>query len=290
MLTAVLTSCDSDNPAQERSKRALKSKGEVIIGVGLPLQDKTILFKQGIELAAGEINEAKGVLGRKIKIVWGDDKGSLKDGFSVAKNFIDNKDMVAVIGHVHDYITFRTAFIYEYCGLLMMAPLATHTVLAEDKLTRMFRTIPDNGSFGKALTDFMRKQGYRKMLIYTSDQENLEESGSLADTCEYYAEKNGLVTLDRQVYDMFTDGFQFAKVLKRWKINYDFDVIFFGGSRARVDQGLEFVKEARDMGINAPILSGIGLDRNQFKEQAGPYARNLSVASILDFSAPGKEL
>lgn len=288
---AVVVACGSDSPVEERAKRARNSKGDVVVGVGLPMENGRTLFKQGIEMAAAEINGGKGVLGRKIRIVWGDDKGSLKDGFLVAKHFVDNKEMVAVIGHVHDYISYTNASLYDYSGMLMFAPLATQKGFAGSQFTRVFRNIPDSDSFADALIGFMKRQGCRKMVVYGYDQEeNLAEAGSLADTLEYHAERNGIATSDRQIYDMFSSGFQFGKVLKRWKVNYSFDVIFFGGSRARVDQGLEFMKEVRDIGINAPVISGMGLDREDFTGPAGRYAKGLFVASIFDFNAPGEGL
>ncbi len=291
MAIATLAACGSDDPAEERAKRARKSTGDVVIGIGLPLENSRIFFKQGIEMAAEEINKGKGILGRKIKLVWGDDKGSLKDGFLVAKNFSENEDMVAVIGHVHDYISYTNAALYDYCGMLMFAPLATQKGHDSDNFTRVFRNIPDSDGFANALIGFMKKQGYRKMLIYGSDQEeNLAESGSLTDVLEYYADRSGISTPDRQMYDMYSGSFQFGKVLKRWKVNYSFDVIFFGGSHTRVDQGLEFMKEVRDAGINAPVLSGMGLDNDDFRAQAGQYAKGVFVASIIDFKGPGEKL
>jgi branched-chain amino acid transport system substrate-binding protein len=290
--TAVMiVACGADTPVEERAKHARKAKGDVVIGVGLPLADQTILFKQGIEMAVAEINGGKGVLGRKIRIVWGDDKGSLKDGFLVAKNFVDNPEMVAVIGHIQDYISYTNASLYDYSGMLMFAPLATQRGFAGGKFTRVFRNIPDGDGFADALNRFMKDRGFRKMLVYGSDQEeNLAEAGSLADILEFAAEKNGIATSDRQVYDMYSGGYQFAKVLKRWQTNYAFDAIFFGGARARVDQGLEFIKTARDMGINVPVISGMGLDHDNFTGPAGRYANNVFAASMIDWNAPGAEL
>lgn len=291
IITATIAACAADNPIEERARQARKSKGDVVIGVGLQMKDDKVFFKQGIAMAVEEINGGKGVLGRKIKIVWGDDKGSLQDGFLVAKNFVDNPDMVAVIGHVHDYISYTNASLYDYNGLLMFAPLATQRGFSGGRFTRVFRNIPDGDVFAGALINFIKTKGFRKMVVFGDGQEeNLAESGSLADILEFYAEKNGIATTDRQVYDMYSGSYQFAKVLKRWKTNYSFDVIFFGGSRPRDDQGMEFMKEVRDMGINVSVISGMGLDDEDFTGPAGRYAKDVFVASILDFSAPAREL
>ena len=59
-------------PAERTTKRAEKGKGDIVIGVALPLNDDRH-FLEGVEMAIEDLNQNGGVLGRKLRMVFEDD-------------------------------------------------------------------------------------------------------------------------------------------------------------------------------------------------------------------------
>jgi len=91
-----------------------KGKGDIVIGVAWPFESNNSLFKEGVELAVKEINQAGGVEGRKVKLVLKDDRGSVAEGMAVAQSFVQERQVAAVIGHRNSFISIPAARIYEY--------------------------------------------------------------------------------------------------------------------------------------------------------------------------------
>lgn len=269
------------DPVEERSNEALKAEGDIVIGAAANWKYHQKLW-QGIELALGEINRAGGVLGRKIRIIKGDDEGSLTTGQAVAHRFAENKAMVAMLGHYNSYISVPTSIIYEYYGLLMMS-YSTSPRLTRQGFTRVFRSSPDDEIFGKELAEFSRRQGYRAVMIYHSRN---EYGTGLANAFEKRCQALGIRVMDRLAYDSFGHARTFEKDLTYWKDNFKFDALFVAGV---TPQAAEVVKAARDMGIDVPILGGDGLDSPDLIRIAGAGAEGTIVSSVFHPADPRPE-
>src|SRR4051812_16143046 len=150
------------DPAAERLRRAESGKGDIVIGAAWPWAARsTLLFRQGLDLAAeevnakggvlgrrlrivaaggpaagggggpGEVTARGGVLGRRIRIVAADDHESVDEGRLVAQRFADDPDVVAVVGHLQSYVTIPAAPIYDLAGVVLLAPAATDPELTQ---------------------------------------------------------------------------------------------------------------------------------------------------------------
>ena len=74
------------------------------------------------QLAVDEINEAGGILGKKLALKVMDDAGDPKQGVNVANSFCDDPEVIAVLGHPYSGVTLAALPIYEKCNM----PVATH--------------------------------------------------------------------------------------------------------------------------------------------------------------------
>ena len=275
----VLPGCGAeDNPAEERARRAARASGDVIVGAASPWSAKRNLLRQGMEMAVEEVNAGGGINGRRMKIVWGDDQSSINDGLTVAYQFAENMDMVAVIGHSNSYISVPASIIYEYYGLLMLSPLSTNEKMTRNGFTRIFRNIQDDHIFGKEMARFCDRMGYKKLVIYHVKN---DYGRGLANAFEKKCDERGIEVLDRIAYDSFSGPQQFRQDLEFWKEVYQFDAIFLAGL---VPQAAEFVKVVRAMGIEVPILGGDGLDHPKYLEIAGPAAEGTFAATCFDLN------
>ena len=74
------------------------------IGVASPFTGDLAAYgdniKAGVSLKLKELNDAGGINGQKIELVWGDDLCAPKEAGTVASKFSADKSIVAVIGHL----------------------------------------------------------------------------------------------------------------------------------------------------------------------------------------------
>ncbi len=227
----------------------------------------------GIEMAVEEINSGGGINGRRLKLIHGDDRNSVDVGREVAQRFVDDEDMIAVIGHVDSFISLPCSIMYEYHGLLMISPQSTAPKLTQQGFRRVFRTIPTDALFGAELARFAAKRKLQRVMIYHA--QNAYGIG-LANAFERQCEALGLVVPDRLAYDSWSDPRLFHRDLAYWKENFSFDGIMVAGS---YPLAALFIKEARALGIDAAVLTGDTLDTPEFAVLAGPAAEGAFVGS-----------
>ncbi len=87
--------------------------------------------KEGIDLAFHEINKAGGVLGRRLELVVGDDKGDPKEAVALAEKLVLDKRLVAVLGHFFSSCTLATAPIYNRNRMVQFAIASTNPKVAQ---------------------------------------------------------------------------------------------------------------------------------------------------------------
>jgi branched-chain amino acid transport system substrate-binding protein len=78
--------------------------GEVRVGAYLSLSGEEAQFgvdtREGIELAAGEVNAAGGVRGRRLRVVYADDKTDPYETAQKVRQLIDREGVLALLGEV----------------------------------------------------------------------------------------------------------------------------------------------------------------------------------------------
>jgi branched-chain amino acid transport system substrate-binding protein len=255
ILTALLVSSCSDwegEPRKARGQRAESASGDIVIGVAWPMDGPETDLWEGIDLATREINAAGGVLGRKLRLVKADDKGSLATGRLVAQNFAENHDMVAVIGHLYSFISLPASTIYQGAGLVYITPGATAYKINSQGYDLVFRSIASNKNAGIRLAEYMAGQGYRRVAIL---YEKTTETQNLANYFEQHARDLGIAVVDRRSYMQGSEDFSVR--ISAWKDLYAFDAIFLA---AELQEGSSFITQARKLGLTQPIVSGEGLD------------------------------
>src|SRR3954447_2964487 len=121
-----------------------KDQGDTIkFGVGGPITGPDAAFgsqlKEGAEQAIADINEAGGILGKKLSSTTGDDVGDPKQGVSVANNFV-TAGVKFVIGHFNSGVSMPASEIYQENNVLEITPASTNPRITERGLWNVFRT------------------------------------------------------------------------------------------------------------------------------------------------------
>jgi len=270
------TGClSSGSTAEKRAQVAEKATGEIVIGVVGPWDVSYGLVKDGVKMAADEINRAGGLLGgRKLKIIAKNDQRSIDAGQIIAQQFAENIDMVAVIGHVNSSISIPTSIMYQYYGMVMLSPLSTNSRLTHQGYDKVFRNVPNNAMFGRSQAEFCSRKGFDRIMIYHLNDDYAQD---LSNAFEIAAGELGLTIVDRLSYDALSDVRHFKSDLEYWKDTFEFDAIFLAGL---MPQAAGVVADARKLGIEVPIIGGDALNTSELFTEVGDYAEGVYSAAI----------
>lgn len=248
----------SAGPASAESDRVIFAVGAPITG---PIAQYGELVKQGAELAVDEINAAGGVLGKKISIMYGDDKGDPKEASIIASKFCTNRDMVAFIGTFNSSCTLAIAnYTMKY-----KIPLITYSSTSP-KLTGLspyvFRNIVSDRFQGEYLAEFAAKTlGKKKAVVL---HENTDYGAPFAEIFKAKAEALGVKVLYVDKFNLGTTT-DFTGILTKVRSMEPDCLVVIGMYR----EASLIAKQARELGLDAQIIGGDGLLSEKLAELGG---------------------
>ena len=220
--------------------------GTVSIGAAGPWNEGFgAMNKRGIDLAIAEIN-ARGLAGegRTLQLVARDDKGEGSTAAAVAQEFVQNKEIVAVVGHVSSGAMMAAAKVYD--GNLP----AVATTATSPNLTGIspwaFRVISSDSTNGLDMARFAARLGRRRAAVL---YENDSYGRGLADAFRRNFEGE-IVSLDPVSSE--TEDFE-PYVAHYQRVRPD--VVFVASTEGT---GIGLLREAKRQGLDAAFLGGDG--------------------------------
>ncbi|MHB8916482.1 MAG: ABC transporter substrate-binding protein [Desulfocucumaceae bacterium] len=250
-----------------------KNKGDIIIGVAWPFESNNSMFREGVDLAVNEINQAGGIEGRKIKTVMKDDHASVAEGMAIAQSFAKERQVAAIIGHRNSFVSIPTSRIYEEAGLVMLSPASTAPELTRKGYKSVFRNLPSDEEIARKLAIFCSQQGHRRMVIYYAED---SYGMGLANSFEDHAKKAGIKVVDRISY--YGDLKDLERLHNKWKA-LDFDGIFIASG---MPAGAEFIADGGRVGIAVRYYAGNAMDSPLLHEIGGKAADGTVVGTIFN--------
>lgn len=128
--TTAATTKAATTAATTAGTTAAKFKGTYTIGVMGPLTGTNAEYGKGFEvatkMAADEINAKGGINGYEIKLVVKDSKGDPKESTDLARQFGDDKNVLAIIGDFTSSSCMAAAPIVDAAGITLMSPTASN--------------------------------------------------------------------------------------------------------------------------------------------------------------------
>ncbi|MCE5312911.1 MAG: branched-chain amino acid ABC transporter substrate-binding protein [Nitrospiraceae bacterium] len=243
-----------------------KSEESIKIGVAGPMTGPEakmgLDFRNGVAVAVEEWNSKGGVLGKKIEIISGDDVSDPKQAVSVARKLV-NSGVVAVIGHFDSNCSIPASDIYNAAAIPMITPATTNPRLTSQGYKGIFRVCGTDDQQGKIAADFVSRKLKLKKVAVLHNKTTYGQG--LAD--EF---KNNLGSGVQVVYyGAITQGEKDFKPVLTAIRALSAELIYFGGIYN--EAGL-LVKQARELGMNQPFMSGDGTIDPKFIEIAGAQA------------------
>lgn len=217
----------------------------------------------GVKLAIKEINQAGGVLDKELKYVELDNKSDTTESASVATKLATQEKVSVILGPATSGATKSATPAITRAEVAMITPSGTDDGLTLDSKGKVqpfvFRTGFQDSFQGVALAEFAETSLSSKKAVIIGDSSSdyaigLTKSFKKSYTGEVVADEN------------FTaDDTDFNAILTRIK-DKDFDVIYMP---AYYEQAGLIIKQAREMGIEQPILGADGFSNQALLDLAG---------------------
>jgi len=251
----------------------------VKIGVAGPMtgsdakQGQDIL--NGVKLAVEEWNARGGLLGKKIEVLWEDDRSDPKEAVAVAHKLV-NLGAVAVIGHYGSSCSIPASVVYYEAGVVQITPSSTNPDLTlREKRATVFRACGRDDQQGAMAAQFVREVLKKKRVAIIDDKTTYGQG-----LAKEFEKNLGFAPL---AYEHISRGDKdFSAVLTKIKPQNP-EVLYFGGYYS--EAGL-LVTQMRRLGIKAVFISGDATIEQEFLKIAGRDAEG----SYLSYGPPVEEL
>jgi branched-chain amino acid transport system substrate-binding protein len=215
----------------------------------------------GITLAIEQINAKGGIKGKKLEVITLDDQGKPEEAATAATKLITQEKVMAILGEVASSRSLAMAPIAQANGVIMMTPSSTNPRVTEagDHIFRVCFIDPFQGTvMARFASDTLKV----KRVAILRDVKNDYSMGLANFFKETYTKSGGEIVID-QSYSAGDMDFKAQLTAIRTK---NPEAIFVPGYYTEV--GL-IARQARELGIKAPLMGGDGWDSPKLKEIGG---------------------
>ena len=241
------------------------STGQVIVGYYGDLSGRTSSFgqstKNGVEMAADEINKAGGINGRTVRIITEDDQGEPNKAATVVTKLINQDKVQALLGEVASSNSLAAAPKAQEAKVPMISPSSTNPAVTQvgDYIFRVCFIDPFQGEV-MAKFSANNLKAKRAAILYDF---NSDYSRGL-----YQFFKRSFTSLGGQIVSeqSYTQGDRdFSGQLTAIRAANP-DVIYVPGYYGEVGV---ISNQTKQLGIKAPLLGGDGWDAPQLWQLGG---------------------
>lgn len=235
--------------------------------------------REGIELAAEEINSAGSIEGKKIEIIFEDGQCKPAPAATAAQKLISVDNVHVIIGEICSSATLAIAPIAENSRTVLISPGS-----ASPKITQagdyIFRNWISDAFTGKKMAQLSYKDlAFKELAVLYI---NNEWGTGLKDSFEIEFKKLGGKILASEAVEQDAKDFrtQLAKI-KAKKPKAIFMPVYY------IEAAL-ILKQAKELGIDAQFLSGDSVEKPELIETAGELAEGIIFAAPF-YDAESKE-
>ncbi len=262
VISLVITGCKSGNA---------DAKSTIKVGINMELSGDVASYGQaelnGIKLAIKQVNANGGINGKEIELVEVDNTSSTSEATSVTTRLITQDKVVAILGPATSGAFKASLPVSEEYNVAIISPSATETLVMINDTTKKafstgFRTCFIDSFQGVTMANFAYDNLSKSKAIVFGDNSSDYAQGLADNFIEQFVANGGTIVS----HEIFTKGStDFNAVLTKIS-TMDFDVLFVPGYYN--EAGL-LIKQAREMGIDVPILGADGFESPDLIALAG---------------------
>jgi branched-chain amino acid transport system substrate-binding protein len=238
--------------------------------------------KNGIALAFDEINAAGGINGKKLEMLFEDDQGTPEKAKTVISKLINQDKVVAVLGEVASSNSLAAAPVAQEAKIPMITPSSTNPKVTEvgDYISRVCFIDPFQGS---VMAKFAANTLKAKTAAILGDNSS-DYSKGLTKFFEEEFTKLGGTVITKQTYAQKDQDFKAQLTQMR---DQKPDVIYVPGYYGEV--GI-IAKQARELGMNQPLLGGDGWDSPELWKLGGAALNPAYISNHYSADNPASEI
>jgi branched-chain amino acid transport system substrate-binding protein len=238
--------------------------------------------KNGIQLAFDEINATGGVNGKKLEMIFEDDQGTPEKAKTVISKLINQDKVVAVLGEVASSNSLAAAPVAQEAKIPMITPSSTNPKVTEvgDYISRVCFIDPFQGS---VMAKFAANTLKAKTAAILGDNSS-DYSKGLTQFFEQEFTRLGGKVITKQTYAQKDQDFKAQLTQMR---DQKPDVIYVPGYYGEV--GI-IAKQARELGMNQPLLGGDGWDSPELWKLGGAALKPAYISNHYSADNPAPEI
>ena len=225
-----------------------------------------VSMRDGVRLAAEEINKAGGVLGRQIVLVERDDEAKNERGVQIAQELINKEKVTATVGYINTGVALASQRFFQEAKIPVFNNVATGSLI-----THQFDDQPENYIFRNAAHDSIQapmiveeaitRRGFKKVAIL-ADSTNYGQLGK-ADL-EKALKAKGITPVAVEKFNI-KDVDMTAQLLKAKEAGAEAVLTYgIGPELAQIANGMT------KLGWKVPMIGSWTLSMANYIDNAGP--------------------
>jgi branched-chain amino acid transport system substrate-binding protein len=278
----VATACSEDAPPATGSPGAGGAAERIdvtIYGQGAwtgPANYLVVPSMQGAQMRFDELNAEEGYPAT-ISFEQADTQGSPDNAPPVVEEIVRNPDTVAVVGPGFSGESEASGDSFEEAGIPFVTPSATNPGLAQKGWTYWYRAIANDTDQGVPSAEYLMSNIGASSVFVTHDKQTYGQG--LAEIVRDTLEGNGVDVAGFEGIETGAEDFS-ALISDIEAANPD--AVYFGGYD--FDFG-KIVKQARDAGVDVPMMSGDGSVSSTLIDLAGQGLTNIFLTCPCNISS-----
>ena len=252
-----------------------QAAGDTIkLGVNYELSGGVATYGQasvaGINMAIAEVNEKGGIASKKVELIQYDNKSDAAEATTLANKLMTQDGVLSCMGPATSGNFKATIPVANKNKVPVVSGSATADDVTWDGSTVQeyaFRICFNDSFQGTIMAKFAAENLSAKTAVIIKDNSNDYSKGLASAFTTEFGNLGGSIVSEEAFVAGDTD---FNTILTRIK-GQSFDVIYLPGYYS--EAGL-IIKQARDLGITAPVLGGDGFDSPKLEELGGAAALN----------------
>ncbi len=209
-------------------------------------------LRDGALLAIEQANAAGGVRGRALELRAYDSQGRLEEAASATVRLVTQDDAVFIVGGDTSSSTLAMAPVATRAKVPLVSPAATSPRVTQEGGPYVFRVCFVDSFQGDALAGFARSQGWARLAVLTDIKSDYSVGLARAFERRFVAQ-GGTVAADETYAQGDSD---FRAQLTHLKSQHP-DALFVPGYYT---DAAAIARQARQLGVTAPLLGGDGWD------------------------------
>ena len=263
---------DASKPAAGGGAPAAAATGDPVrVGVVGPYSGGSspmgLSMRDGLRLAAEEINNAGGVLGgRKVELVERDDQSNNERGAQVMQDMINSQKCVAILGSINTGVAQASYRYPQAAKVPYIINVATGAAVNEH-----FKEFPDNYVFGVRANDTLQSEFIAAEAI---DRRGFKKVAIMADDTNYG--QNGRDLLEKALGRRGVTAVSVSKFkIKDTDMTPQVQEARAAGAEAVLTYGIgpelaQIANSMEKLGFKVPLIGSWTLSMSNFIDAAGP--------------------